>query len=559
MPENETESTTLAVESTAPEAAVEVETKELAPLIPASRLPALTSAGVTLEVFQQVKGYKGMILASPTDKDGYKKIEAARKFTNQVIANVKKGCMEGRRPHIDEQNAWIEFERKTIQEFKPIVEELEKQAEIFEKAEEARRQEAQRLLRQKIQSRLDSLAAINRRPDYDKATTFTDEQWDEFFASEKKLWEEENQQRAEADRLRQLGKSRAAEMAGFDVVVEAEDIAQIPEDKYQLILADAKKAFDAEQERKRLENVAKEAKLTRYRERVALLAAIEIVVAAEDVQIVSDMNDDEWKDYLADETEMYTNRKRQEAEKARLDALLAERLQKLSGKIDREISNDERDKIRAMADSEFEDFFLRVVSAYNERVESARKDNALRVRMTALSPFGTNITTELGTKLREMSDEEWTKFFNDEQDAHDQRKQEQERNAALAKTVVVEQPVDLEPVQIQNLFPEVTKISQEAVNALIKEWNKPASMVVVQNPVGESFSPESVEEIRRNPAVTLEEVPPLTPRGEVLEWIERVKAVTFDYKGISLDYLSLVRSAASEIEDTLITLTSKIQ
>lgn len=442
--------------------AQEVEVVELPPIIPPERLPVCQKEELSDEAIRQVLGYKGMILASPTDKDGYLKVMGAHKFAKVVAAKIKSSCLEGRRPALKEQEEWIKFEKELLSKVEPITKELEKQREIYEAAEKIRKEDEQKKARLKIQARLDSLSSIGRRADYDKATTFTDEQWDAFFVTEKAAWETENAQRAADEKKRQTGELRKAELSEFGVVVVAADAAELPEENYQTILADAKKAFEAEQARKLREADEKKAKDTRYRVRVAALMALEVAVGPEDIQTVYDMADEDWNNYIADETEAFNIRVKEKAEEARLDSQLRDRLQAMAGFVARAISPEESAAIRAMPDTDWTAFLARVKTAHEEKqrleAEERKKDDTLRSRMATLSTYGTVINTELGTRLREMPDEEWETFLGSEKTAYDERQAEQVRlqEALAAKPVpapvVALPPVEDVNVQVQHLL-----------------------------------------------------------------------------------------------------------
>jgi hypothetical protein len=450
--------------------AQEVETIELPPIIPADRLPVCQKEELSDEAIRQVLSYKGMILASPTDKDGYTKILGAHKFGKVVAAKIKSSCLEGRRPALKEQDDWIKFEKQLLGQIEPILVDLDKSRKIFEDAEKIRKEDDQRKARLKVQARLDALSSIGRRADYETATTYTDEQWEAFFAIEKAAWETENAQRAADERQRQISELRKAELSEFGISSSVPYVSNLSEEQYQLILSESKAKFDAQNELKRLDQEEKKAKDSRYRVRVAALMALEVAVGPDDIDTVYSMEDEDWSNYLADETEAYRIRADEKAEDFRLDTNLRDRLQAMAGHIARPITAEESAAIRIMSPDDWGAFLDRIIAAHQEKLrlasEERQKDDALRSRMVMLSSYGTAINTELGTRLREMDEQDWNNFLDHEIEAYNERQAEQVRlQEALAKPAPV---VEALPLPIAT-FPTPDKFEEVNVQHLLEQ------------------------------------------------------------------------------------------
>ena len=212
---------------------------------------ALSKQNVTAQVIAKLKAdYSGLTINGIDDKDGFNRVEMARKECKAVRVLASKICVAGREKAIKEQKDWIAKEKEVVAEISEIENYLEKESDRIKEEKERILFEAVQL--QKLPARKDKLMTLGVSVEDSELLKIDDVKFDllcwEFYV--KHL-----EEKAEALRLEEEKKRKELEEKAEAERIEAKKIAEAKAEDQRL-----------ENERLKAEAEAKELELQKERE-----------------------------------------------------------------------------------------------------------------------------------------------------------------------------------------------------------------------------------------------------------------------------------------------------
>lgn len=167
----------------------------------------LAKQNVTETVIAKLKkDFMSLKINGIEDKEGYKKVKAARLQCRDVRVLAEKICKKGREDAVRTQKEWIAKEKEVVAQISEVESYLKKQEDTIDNEIEAQKIRAERLL--KLPGRKEQIVGIEvymGKMTDDEIMGFTDDQWNIAVLSSKnkKLQEFEEKERKEKEESRQ--------------------------------------------------------------------------------------------------------------------------------------------------------------------------------------------------------------------------------------------------------------------------------------------------------------------------------------------------------------------
>lgn len=410
------------------------------------RFALLAKDNITMKAFRSAEQLRGLTLKSLDDKESFKQVYAAHQYLKGLAATIKKACKAGREPHVAEQKKWIALEESLTGWVEEIEGPIEEQRKLYEKEQARLKEEERKRIEARTNERAREMQSHGVPFDLKACQEFEDEQWIEFMAPHREA-------KAKGERT----KARLALVRPYFPEVTEEDVADATQEEFDAYLEQIKEAYEVEQER-----LAERKRVGQ--ERVQSMAAINVRVSFDDVV---DLSADQFEAMLKKEVDRIASEKkeREAVEK------YTKRFNFIAGKgVTLEEVGTTLDQLKAMADDEWIAFAPQVNEAVaakqqkirdqkrkeegEQRVHSMRlmgatvtfdevadltpeefqamwnkaeakvlaekeKDRKFRDRYSVLLGIGVKFDTELGAKVREMSDSEYSAFENEMREKFD--------------------------------------------------------------------------------------------------------------------------------------------
>ena len=159
----------------------------------------LVKHNLTDSVLAQMRDeYLPLKINGITDRQGYKKVKAARLKCKNTRILAEKICKRGREAALIEQRAWIAKEKEVCTKISEVEEYLEKQETEIDAAREAKRLEDERIERERIQKRVDALTQYGAAIDVTELTKLSDADFEAKVTVAKTMWEIDQAAKAKA-------------------------------------------------------------------------------------------------------------------------------------------------------------------------------------------------------------------------------------------------------------------------------------------------------------------------------------------------------------------------
>lgn len=246
-------------------------------IIEASINSSLQKNNITEQVIADLQKFRDLTIGGITDREGYIKVDEARKQCKNLRILASKLCKAGREKAVAEQKAWISKEKEVtgkIEEIEIILENRTKEID----AENTRiKEEAKAKERLRIQSRIDELYKYGRAIDFSYVSSMNDAEFNlllseakaEFEKEQEKLAEEKRQkeeaEKAERERMEKQKQEQEAER------IRLEKLREEQEKKELEMKAEAdrvRKEQEEAAEKIRIEQAERERKLREEYERI---------------------------------------------------------------------------------------------------------------------------------------------------------------------------------------------------------------------------------------------------------------------------------------------------
>lgn len=180
------------------------------------------------------------------DKKGYEAVRAGRIECKNTRVLAKKICEKGREEALEIQRAWISKEKEVVGKIAEIESYLAEQEDAIDTEKQRIKDEAIRKEQQRIQARIDGLAAYGFQVNYDTIKNATDAEFDEMLADAKSQYEAELAEKAEAERLqREEAERLVKERQELEEMRRQQAEAQAKIDAERKAVEDAKLAHEA--------------------------------------------------------------------------------------------------------------------------------------------------------------------------------------------------------------------------------------------------------------------------------------------------------------------------
>ena len=410
------------------------------------RFALLAKDNITMKAFRTAEQLRGLTLKSLDDKESFKQVYAAHQYLKSLASTIKKACKAGREPHVAEQKKWIALEESLTGWVEEIEGPIEEQRKLYEKEQARLKEEERRRIEARTNERAREMQSHGVPFDLKACQEFEDEQWIEFMAPHREA-------KAKGERT----KARLALVRPYFPEVTEEDVADATQEEFDAYLEQNKEAYEVEKER-----LAERKRVGQ--ERVQSMAAINVRVSFDDVV---DLSADQFEAMLKKEVDRIAS------EKKECEAVekYTKRFNFIAGKgVTLEEVGTTLDQLKDMADDEWIAFAPQVNEAVaakqqkirdqkrkeegEQRVHSMRlmgvtvtfdevadltpeefqvmwnkaeakvlaekeKDRKFRDRYSVLLGIGVKFDTELGAKVREMSDSEYSAFENEMREKFD--------------------------------------------------------------------------------------------------------------------------------------------
>lgn len=433
------------------------------------RFALLAKENVTIKAFRSAEQLRGLTLKSLNDKDSYKQVYAAHQYLKGLAATIKKACETGREPHVAEQKKWIALQNSLIGWVDEIEGPIEEQRKAYEKEQARQKEEERRRLEARTNDRAREMQTLGVPFNLKACQDFEEEAWDEFMAPHR-------QAKAKAE----LTKIRLAQIRVYTPTASEEEVADLTDEEFDLFLEQKKEAYEMERERiaerKRIGN-----------DRVQSMDSIKVRISFDDV---ADLTNDQFEAMLTVELDRIASEKKEREDRELREKTEREAVEKYTKRFNfiagKGVTLDEvgtnLDQLKAMADDEWIAFAPKVNEAVKVKQEKIRlederrendrreaeKDRKFRDRYAILLGLGVKFDTELGARVREMTDPEYMAFENEKKT---------ELQVYMTRPIeVVPEPVDVEddePVA-QIIYPASTPIpfEPEAMpeGDAVREW-----------------------------------------------------------------------------------------
>ena len=410
------------------------------------RFALLAKDNITMKAFRTAEQLRGLTLKSLDDKESFKQVYAAHQYLKSLASTIKKACKAGREPHVAEQKKWIALEESLTGWVEEIEGPIEEQRKLYEKEQARLKEEERKRIEARTNERAREMQSHGVPFDLKACQEFEDEQWIEFMAPHREA-------KAKGERT----KARLALVRPYFPEVTEEDVADATQEEFDAYLEQNKEAYEVEKER-----LAERKRVGQ--ERVQSMAAINVRVSFDDVV---DLSADQFEAMLKKEVDRIAS------EKKECEAVekYTKRFNFIAGKgVTLEEVGTTLDQLKDMADDEWIAFAPQVNEAVaakqqkirdqkrkeegEQRVHSMRlmgvtvtfdevadltpeefqvmwnkaeakvlaekeKDRKFRDRYSVLLGIGVKFDTELGAKVREMSDSEYSAFENEMREKFD--------------------------------------------------------------------------------------------------------------------------------------------
>lgn len=380
-------------------------------IVDKEKFSQLSADNVTMKAFRSAEQLRGLTLKSLSDKDSYKQIYAAHQYLKGLLSTIKKACEAGREPHVAEQKKWIELQKSLTEWVGEIEGPIEEQRKAYEKEQDRLKAEEKKRIEERTNTRAREMQTLGVPFNLKACQEFEEEAWEEFMSPHR-------QAKAKAE----LTKIRLAQIRVYTPTASEDEVSDLTDEEFDLFLEQNKEAYEMERERiaerKRIGN-----------ERVKSMAAIKVRVSFDDV---ADLTPDQFEAMLKVELDRIAAEKKEREDREQREKTEREAVEKYTKRFNfiagKGLTLDEvgtnLDQLKAMADDEWIAFAPKVNEVSKAKQEKARleeerrendrreaeKDRKFRDRYAILLGIGVKFDTEMGARVREMTDSEYMAF-----------------------------------------------------------------------------------------------------------------------------------------------------